>query len=60
MPAYLHIIIHKSKEPEYENALVIENKETKEFLLSRGLLNNEEHRILYVAISRTKRKLFFR
>lgn len=52
-----HITIHKAKGSEYENVLVI-NDSIKEFLCSPDLRGNEEHRIIYVAISRAERKLF--
>lgn len=53
-----HITIHKAKGSEYESVILIDNKEVKEFLLNPDLHNNEEHRIIYVAMSRAKRKLF--
>ncbi|MDU2064070.1 MAG: ATP-dependent helicase [Sporomusaceae bacterium] len=53
-----HITIHKSKGAEYQNVLVIGNEKLEELLIKPDLLNNEEHRILYVAMSRAKEKLF--
>lgn len=52
-----HITIHKAKGNEYENLFVIGDKTMKEFL-SNPDLEEEEHRVRYVAISRAKRKLF--
>lgn len=52
-----HITVHKSKGSEFENVFAI-NNDFKDFLLAPDLENNEEHRIMYVAISRAKRKLF--
>lgn len=53
-----HITVHKSKGSEFENVLLIGNKDMLELLITPDLLNNEEHRIIYVAMSRAKRKLF--
>lgn len=53
-----HITIHKAKGAEYEDVILIANKEIKGFLLNPDLHNNEEHRIIYVAMSRAKRRLF--
>ena len=53
-----HKTIHKSKGEEYENVFVIlENEEDIEFLLSPNL-NNDAHRIYYVAASRAIKRLF--
>lgn len=54
-----HITIHKAKGSEYENVILIDSKDIIEFLLNSDLHNNEEHRIIYVAMSRAKRRLFF-
>lgn len=62
-----HRTIHKSKGEEFECVLLILDKdekgqfnETKElsFLLTPNLVDDEEHRILYVAISRARDHLF--
>lgn len=53
-----HITIHKSKGAEYENVFLTDNREMLKFLLKPDLDNSEEHRIIYVAISRAKKKLF--
>ena len=52
-----HITIHKAKGSEYENVLVI-NDQIITFLCSPNLHGNEEHRVIYVAISRAKKRLF--
>lgn len=53
-----HITIHKAKGAEFENVFVIGNKDTLSLLLKPDLMNDEEHRIFYVAMSRAKKKLF--
>ncbi len=53
-----HITIHKAKGAEYEDIILINNKDIKNFLLNPDLHNNEEHRIIYVAMSRARRRLF--
>lgn len=53
-----HITIHKAKGAEFENVFVIGNKDTLNLLLKPDLMNDEEHRIFYVAMSRAKKKLF--
>lgn len=53
-----HITIHKAKGAEYEDIILIDNKDIKNFLLNPDLHNNEEHRIIYVAMSRARRRLF--
>lgn len=53
-----HITIHKSKGSEFKNVMLVDNKCIKEILLTPNLHNDEEHRIVYVAISRAERKLF--
>lgn len=55
----LHKTIHKAKGDEFNNVLLILNEEKdSEFLINTDLLNNEEQRINYVAISRAKNRLF--
>lgn len=53
-----HITIHKSKGNEYENVLVTEDKNIIDFLLNPNISENEEHRVLYVAMSRARNNLF--
>ncbi len=53
-----HITIHKAKGSEYKNVMLVENKNVKAFLLDPNLDKNEEHRIIYVGMSRAKRRLF--
>lgn len=53
-----HITIHKAKGAEYENVILLESKNIIEFLLSPELFDNEEHRIMYVALSRARKRLF--
>ena len=53
-----HITIHKAKGAEYDNVLIVENKHLINFLLVPDLDNKEEHRVLYVAMSRAKKRLF--
>lgn len=53
-----HITIHKAKGSEYNNVMIIQDKsKIIEFLLNPDL-NEEEHRIIYVAMSRAKNRLF--
>ncbi|HHH7135229.1 UvrD-helicase domain-containing protein [Listeria innocua] len=52
-----HITIHKSKGAEYNNVCVIDNDNLLKMLLNPDL-TNEEHRIIYVAMSRAKKRLF--
>lgn len=52
-----HITIHKSKGNQFENVFVVGTKHIKEFLLNSSL-ENEEHRIAYVAFSRAEERLF--
>ena len=54
-----HITIHKAKGAEFDNVFVIGNKDTLSLLLKPDLMNDEEHRIFYVAMSRAKKKLFY-
>ncbi|MDN6731732.1 MAG: ATP-dependent helicase, partial [Atopostipes suicloacalis] len=53
-----HITIHKAKGSEFENVLVIGNKDALNLLKQPDLENNEEQRIFYVAMSRAKERLF--
>ncbi|WP_414732950.1 UvrD-helicase domain-containing protein [Acetobacterium carbinolicum] len=53
-----HITIHKAKGSEYENVMIVDNKNTKALLLDPNLDKNEEHRIIYVGMSRARRRLF--
>ncbi len=53
-----HITIHKSKGNEYENVLVTEDKNSIDFLLKPNINESEEHRVLYVAMSRARHNLF--
>jgi DNA helicase II / ATP-dependent DNA helicase PcrA len=56
--ASLHRTIHKAKGAEFDNVLLILKEERDlEFLLNPDL-ENEEHRINYVAVSRAKEQLF--
>src|SRR5690625_945831 len=52
-----HITIHKSKGKEYKNVFIVGDDTMREFLLSPDL-DKEEHRIRYVAISRSEKKVF--
>lgn len=55
----LHKTIHKAKGDEFDNVFLILTKEQyTDFLINPALLENEEHRINYVAISRAKNRLF--
>lgn len=55
----LHRTIHKSKGDEFENVMLIIDKETDlSFLFSPNLDENEDHRVYYVAMSRAKSRLF--
>lgn len=59
----LHRTVHKAKGDEFDNVLlVLKSKKEAEvdlsFLLKPNLEKNEEHRIIYVAISRAKERLF--
>lgn len=53
-----HITVHKAKGDEFENVLVIGNKDTINLLKNPNLENDEEQRIFYVAMSRAKERLF--
>lgn len=51
--------IHKSKGDEFDNVLlVLESYKELDFILSPKLVDDEEHRIRYVAVSRAKERLF--
>ncbi|MDO7528782.1 ATP-dependent helicase [Acinetobacter pittii] len=55
----LNKTIHKSKGDEFNNVLlVLESHKELNFILSPQLIDNEEHRIRYVAVSRAKERLF--
>lgn len=55
----LHKTIHKAKGDEFDNVFLILTEEKHlEFLTNPALLENEEHRINYVAISRARNRLF--
>lgn len=52
--------IHKAKGDEFNNVMVCLGEEKAlDFFLQPDLLNNESHRVYYVAASRAKGKLFF-
>lgn len=50
--------IHQSKGDEFDNIMIIKEDDNLDFLTNPDLINNEEHRIYYVAMSRAKEKLF--
>ena len=52
-----HITIHKSKGNQFKNVFVVGYSDVKKFLLKPSL-DNENHRIAYVAFSRAKDRLF--
>ena len=64
----LHRTIHKAKGTEFDNVLLVLDKRDKKgkfleseelgFLISPNLINDEEHRVRYVAISRARDLLF--
>ncbi|MGC3978401.1 MAG: 3'-5' exonuclease [Paludibacteraceae bacterium] len=55
----LHRTIHKSKGDEFDNVMLVLDKEADlSFLFSPNLDNNEDHRVFYVALSRAKNRLF--
>lgn len=55
----LHRTIHKSKGDEFDNVMLVIDKEADlSFLFSPNLDNNEDHRVFYVAMSRAKNRLF--
>ena len=52
--------IHKAKGDEFDNVMVCLGDEMAlDFFLQPDLLNNESHRVYYVAASRAKERLFF-
>lgn len=52
--------IHKAKGDEFDNVMVcLGDEKALEFFLRPDLLNNESHRVYYVAASRAKERLFF-
>lgn len=54
----LHRTIHKSKGDEFDNVmLVVDKEEDLSFLFSPNLDNNPDHRVFYVAMSRAKNRL---
>lgn len=48
----------KAKGAEYDNVFVIGNEGFLNLLLNSDIIQNEEHRIFYVALSRAKKRLF--
>lgn len=51
--------IHKSKGDEFDNVFIILDKVSDlNFLTSPNLINNQNHRLYYVAASRAKKRLF--
>ncbi len=53
-----HRTIHKAKGAEFDNVLLIlKDERDLAFLLNRDL-DNEEHRVNYVAVSRAKKRIF--
>lgn len=54
-----HKTIHKSKGDEFDNVFIILDKVSDlDFLASPNLINNQTHRLYYVAASRAKKRLF--
>lgn len=52
--------IHKAKGDEFDNVMVcLGDEKAIDFFLHPDLLNNESHRVYYVAASRAKERLFF-
>lgn len=52
--------IHKAKGDEFDNVMVcLDAEKALDFFLQPNLLNNESHRVYYVASSRAKERLFF-
>lgn len=52
--------IHKAKGDEFDNVMVcLGDEKALDFFLQPDLLNNESHRVYYVAASRAKERLFF-
>jgi len=55
----LHRTIHKSKGDEFDNVmLILEKEQDLNCLFSPNLNTNEDHRVFYVAMSRAKKRLF--
>ena len=55
----LHRTIHKSKGDEFDNVMLVIDKEADlSFLFSPNLDDNEDHRVFYVAMSRAKNRVF--
>ena len=55
----LHKTIHKSKGDEFNNVLLVLKEESDtEFLINPDLIQHEEQRINYVAVSRARNRLF--
>ena len=54
-----HRTIHKSKGNEFDNVmLILDKEEDLRFLFNPDLDNNQDHRVFYVAMSRAKKRLF--
>jgi len=53
-----HITIHKAKGSEFDNVFMVNCKHSVDFLINPDLSGNEEHRVLYVGLSRAKNRLF--
>lgn len=55
----LHTTIHKAKGDEFDNVLLILEKEQDlEFIFNPNLTQEQTHRVFYVAMSRAKKRLF--
>jgi len=54
----LHKTIHKAKGDEFNNVILITEESKLDFLWEPNFIENEEHRIYYVAISRAKERLY--
>ncbi len=54
----LNRTIHKAKGAEFDNVMIILEKEEHLKFITEQNLDNEEYRILYVAASRAKKRLF--
>jgi len=55
----LHKTIHKAKGDEFDNVFVVLQEESHiDFLIEPKLLEDEEHRVYYVAVSRARNRLF--
>lgn len=54
----LNRTIHKAKGDEFDNVMIILETEEDLSFISDPDINNEEHRIMYVAASRAKKRLF--